>query len=125
MSRAHVEPVQEAPGRTAASGAPARGVLHEDLEARDHHTMDAREYRGRAAFERWLEDWSSTWSEDTIEPEGFLDVAVIPEKTTGHGSAVTLERHDAMVFGVHDEKIVFLDHYSNRQPPLEVVGLTE
>jgi len=63
-----------------------------------------------------------------MEPEEFLDagervVAFILQKTTGHGSGVALERHDAMVFELRDAKIVRLDYYNNRDQAAKAVGL--
>jgi len=83
---------------------------------------------GTRGFGRWLEDWATAWSEYTMQPEDFLDagdrvVAFILQKTTGHGSGIALERHDAMVFAVCDVKIVRLDYYNNRDEALRQAGL--
>jgi ketosteroid isomerase-like protein len=130
MSQENVEMVQSALERFAASGEPPWDLLHNDVEVHDHDIVDAGEYRGHAAFGRWLEDWAAAWSEYSMEPEDFLDagdrvVACILQKTTGHGSGVALERHDAMVFEVRDAKIVRVDYYNNRQQALKAVGLAE
>ena len=114
----------------AATGEPVWETLHPEIEVHDHDIMDASEYRGHAGVGRWLEDWAAAWSEYTMEPEEFLDtgnyvVAFILQKTTGHGSRVTLERHDAMVFEVEDAKLVRVDYYNNRDAALKQVGLAE
>ena len=102
--------------------------MHDEVEVHDHDIVDAGEYRGHEGFGRWLEDWAIAWSEYTMQPEEFLDagdrvVAFILQKTTGHGSGIALERHDAMVFGVRDVKIVRLDYYNNRDEALRQAGL--
>lgn len=130
MSRENVELAQNALREFAASGEPAWELLHDEVEVHDHDIMDAGEYRGHEGFGRWLEDWAAAWSEYTMEPEEFLDagdqvVAFILQKTTGQGSGIALERHDAMVVEVRDAKIVRHDYYNNRAQALKAVGLEE
>jgi ketosteroid isomerase-like protein len=130
MSRENVELAQNALREFAASGEPAWELLHDEVEVHDHDIMDAGEYRGHEGFGRWLEDWAAAWSEYTMEPEEFLDagdrvVAFILQKTTGQGSGIALERHDAMVVEARDAKIVRLDYYNNRAQALKAVGLEE
>lgn len=50
-------------------------------------------------------------------------VAFILQKTTGKGSGVALERHDAMVFEVQGSRITRFDYYNNRDDALKQVGL--
>jgi ketosteroid isomerase-like protein len=105
-----------------------RWRTHDEVEVRDHDIMDASDYRGHAGFGRWLEDWDAAWSDSTLEPEEFLDagdhvVAFILQKTTGKGSGVALERHDAMVFEVQGSQVVRVDYYNNRDDALKQVGL--
>lgn len=130
MSQENVELAQDALREFAASGEPAWELLHDEVEVHEHDIMDAGEYRGHEGFGRWLEDWAAAWSEYTMEPEEFLDagdqvVAFILQKTTGQGSGIALERHDAMVVEVRDAKIVRLDYYNNRAQALKAVGLEE
>jgi ketosteroid isomerase-like protein len=130
MSRENVELAQDALREFAASGEPAWELLHDEVEVHDHDIMDAGEYRGHEGFGRWLEGWAAAWSEYTMEPEEFLDagdqvVAFILQKTTGQGSGIALERHDAMVVEVRDAKIVRHDYYNNRAQALKAVGLEE
>jgi ketosteroid isomerase-like protein len=130
ISEQNVEIVQAALEHFAATGEPAWERLHEDVEVYDHDIVDADDYRGHAGFAHWLEDWAAAWSDFAMEPEEFVDagervVALILQKTTGHGSNIALERHDAMVFEIRDAKIARLDYYNNRQQALEAVGLAE
>ncbi|MCW3032611.1 MAG: hypothetical protein JWM60_956 [Solirubrobacterales bacterium] len=130
MSQENVESVQTALEHFATTGEPAWDRLHEDVVVYDHDILDAGDYRGHAGFGRWLEDWASAWSAYAMEPEEFLDagervVACVLQTTTGHGSGVELERHDAMVFEFRDAKIVRLDYYNNRQQALKAVGLSD
>src|SRR5271157_4187196 len=129
MSQQDVRVIQDALARFMATGEPPWDALHEDVEVRDHDIMDASDYSGHAGFGRWLEDWSAAWSEDSIEPEEFLDaeghrvVVFIRQRTTGQDSGVTLERHDAMVFELRDGKVARLDYYNNREQALKAAGL--
>jgi ketosteroid isomerase-like protein len=128
VSQDNLELVRESLERFAATGQPPWDALAEEIEVHDHDIVDAGEYRGHEGFGRWLEDWAAAWSMYTMEPEEFLDagdrvVAFILQKTTGHGSGVALERHDAMVFEVRKGKIVRLDYYNNRDQALKAVEL--
>jgi ketosteroid isomerase-like protein len=130
MSQENVDLVRRSIEATVVDGEPPWDALHEEIEVHDHDMLDAGEYRGHAGFARWLEDWSAAWAEDAVEPEEFVDVGErvvvhVLQKTTGHGSGVTLERHDAMVFAVREGKIVRLDYYNNREQALKAVGLDE
>ena len=130
MSQENVEVVQQSLARFAATGEPPWDLLDEQIEVHDHDIMDAGEYRGHSGFSRWLGDWAAAWSEYVMEPEDFLDagehvVAFIVQRTTGHGSGVTLERRDAMVFEVRAGRIARLDYYNDRADALKAVGLEE
>ncbi|HEY2182017.1 MAG TPA: nuclear transport factor 2 family protein [Solirubrobacteraceae bacterium] len=125
-----MEIVSDALGRFVTTGEPPWDVIADDVEVHDYDMMDASDYRGHGGFGRWIEDWSAAWSEESTEPQEFLDagervVVFIRQRTTGHGSGVTLEREDAMVFGIRDRKIVRLDYYNNRAAALKAVGLEE
>ena len=130
MSQENVEIVSGALERFVTTGEPPWDVIAEHVEVRDHDIMDASDYRGHAGFGRWIQDWSAAWSEDSIEPEQFLDagervVVFIRQRTTGQGSGVVLEREDAMVFGIRDRSIARLDYYNDRAQALKAVGLEE
>jgi ketosteroid isomerase-like protein len=128
MSEENVELIRGVLERFVSTGEPPWDVLHEEIEVHDHDIMDADDYRGHAGFGHWMEDWSSAWSEDSIEAEDFLDadervVVFIRQRTTGRGSGVALEREDAMVFEVGWGKITRVDYYNDRQQALRAVGL--
>jgi ketosteroid isomerase-like protein len=126
----NVEIVKDALERFAITGEPPWDAIREDVEVHDHDIMDASEYRGHAGFGRWMEDWSAAWSEDSIEPQDFLDadervVVLIRQRTIGKGSGVALEREDAIVFGMRERKIARLDYYNSREQALKAAGLEE
>jgi ketosteroid isomerase-like protein len=128
MSQQNVELVQGALEAFDASGEPPWEVLDDEIEVHDHDIMDASDYRGHAGFGRWLEDWEAAWSDSTLEPEEFLDagdhvVVFVLQKTTGKGSGMALECHDAMVFEVQGSRVVRVDYYNNRDEALKQVGL--
>jgi ketosteroid isomerase-like protein len=129
VSQQNVELVQGALEAFDATGEPPWQVLHAEIEVRDHDIMDAGDYRGHEGFGRWLEDWEAAWSDSALEPEEFVDagdhvVVFILQKTTGKGSGVALERHDAMVFEVQGAQVVRVDYYNNRDEALKQVGLS-
>ncbi|HXB14475.1 MAG TPA: nuclear transport factor 2 family protein [Solirubrobacteraceae bacterium] len=128
MSQENVEIVQNALNGFVASDQATWGMLDRDIEVHDHDIMDAGEYRGHAGFERWIEDWESAWSEYSTQPQEFIDagervVVFILQTTTGQGSGLVLERHDAMVFELRDAMIVRLDYYNSRSQALQAAGL--
>jgi len=128
MSRENVEIVQAALMRFGETGEPPWEAIDDDVVVVDHDIMDADDYRGHEGFARWIEDWSSAWAQDSIEPEEFLDagervVVLIRQRTTGQGSGVALEREDAMVFGIRGEKVARLDYYNDRARALAAAGL--
>jgi len=113
-----------------ATGEPAWGMLHDDVEVHDHDILDAGEYRGHAGFGRWLEDWGSAWSEYSIEPRDYIDagervVAVIGVRAIGRGSGVAVKREDALVWLVRGGKALCLDYYNTKPQALKAVGLEE
>jgi ketosteroid isomerase-like protein len=128
MSQENVDLVQAALEQFAKTGEPVWERSQADVEVHDHDIMDATDYRGHAGFARWLDDWAAAWSEYEMQPEEFVDagervVAFIPQKTTGRGSGVALERHDAIVFELRDGKVARVDHYNNREQALNAVGV--
>jgi ketosteroid isomerase-like protein len=130
MSQANVELVQGLLEQFIATGEPSWESMHGEIEANDHDVVDAGEYKGRAGFARWLENWGVAWAEFSMAPEEFLDagervVSVFRMKATGRGSGVPVERQDAMVWEVRDGKVVRLDYYNNRETALKAAGLGE
>jgi len=90
--------------------------------------MDGEDYRGHAGVVRWLEDWSSAWSEFSMEPEEFIDagervVAVVRMRAKGRSSGLVLDRQDAVVQELRDGMIVRIDYYNSRDQALKAVGL--
>ena len=115
-----------------ATGEPAWDALHEQIEIRDHDIMDGSEYRGHADVRRWLfEDWSDAWAEWSAEPEEYIAagedrvIAVFRITATGRNSGVRIERHDAIVYVVHDLQVTRIDYYNSKQQALEAAGLAE
>ena len=112
------------------TGEPAWGVLAEQVELHDHDLLDAGEYRGHDGYRRWLENWSSTFPESSVDPVEFIDagervVVILRLTATGAGSGVTIEREDAMVYEMRDGKAVRIDYYNNRAEALESVDLEQ
>jgi hypothetical protein len=128
VSEENVDRLRKSLDHLAATGEPEWSVLDEDVEIYDHDIPDAGDYRGHSGFGRWLEDWASAWSEFSLDPKEYLDVgnAVIvlfQMKATGAGSSITVEREDAMVCKMRDQKVVRIDYYNNREQALKAVGL--
>ena len=131
MSQENVELVQRGWEHFMATGEPLWEEVHEDFEIHDHDILDAHEYRGRAGYARWLEDWGDACAEYSVEPEEFIDaddehvILVLRLYATGRGSGVKVERQDAMVFTIRNGKGVCLDYYNSKQQALDAVGLEE
>jgi ketosteroid isomerase-like protein len=128
MSQENVDLVRGSFHAWLATGDLGLAALDESIVVFDHDILDAGEYRGVAGVERWLVDWSSAWSEFTMDPEEFIDagdrvIAVIRMRATGRGSGVELERQDAMVYELRAGRIARLDYYNNLKAALEAVGL--
>jgi ketosteroid isomerase-like protein len=131
MSQVNIDLVRRGYEQFAATGSPAWELLGDEVEVHDHDILDAGEYRGHAGVGQWLEDWSTAWSDFSMEPEEFIEVgervvALIRMKATGRGSGVTVERQDAMVWEIgQDRKFVRIDYFNNREQALKAVGLAE
>ena len=57
MSQENVELARRGVEHFMATGEQLWEQAHEDFEIHDHDILDAREYRGRTGYARWLEDW--------------------------------------------------------------------
>ena len=130
MSQENVELARKALEQFIATGEPVWDVTHGDVEVYDHDIMDGEDYRGHAGVVRWLEDWSSAWSEFSMEPEEFIDagdrvVAVVRMRAKGRSSGLVLDRQDAVVQKLRNGMIVRLDYYNNPGEALKAVGLEE
>jgi ketosteroid isomerase-like protein len=105
-------------------------IFDEAIEVHDHDTPDQGVYRGHAGYARYLADWGAAWSTWTVSPEEFIDagdcvVAVIRMKAKGQISGIEIDRQDALVYKLHDGKLIRLDYYNDRGQALKAVGLAE
>jgi ketosteroid isomerase-like protein len=130
MSQADVEMVQQGFVVWGETGEPPWSTMADELEIHDHDLMDTDVYRGHEGFRRWVENWSSAFSEFSIDPVEFIDagervVVILRMTAKGTGSGVTVEREDAEVLEVRDGIVVRVDYYNNRRQALESVGLAE
>ena len=128
MSQANIEVIQQSFVVWGETGEPDWSTTHDDVEVHDHDILDAGQYRGHDGVRRWLEDWSSAWSEFSMDPEEFIDagdrvVVFLRMRAKGRGSGLEVERQDAIIFEVRDGMVVRIDYYNNRQQALEAVGL--
>jgi ketosteroid isomerase-like protein len=129
MSEQSLQLVRQGFEHFLTTGEPAWDTLHEHVEVRDHDIMDGREYCGHADVRRWLfEDWASAWSDYSIEPEEYIDVhdehviAVFRMRATGRASGIAIERQDAMVWVVRDQRVTRIDYYNSKQQALDAVA---
>jgi ketosteroid isomerase-like protein len=130
MSKENIQLGRTALERFIATGEPAWELTDAAVEVYDHDIMDGEDYRGHAGVRRWLEDWSSAWSEFSMEPEEFIDagdrvVAVVRMTARGASSGIVVERQDALVQSFRDGRVVRIDYYNNRDQALKAVGLEE
>ena len=77
---------------------------------------------------RWVSDWSSAWSEFTLQPERFIDggecvVVILRMKATGAASGIEIERQDGIVYRVRDGKVARLDYFNSAEQALAAAGL--
>jgi len=130
MSEADVAIVFEALRVWRRTGHSAWDLIHANVEVHDHDLMDAGEYRGHEGVERWLADWESAWSDFSMDTEELIDagdgrvLVLIRMRATGRGSAVTVERDDAMLYQLRGGSIVRLDYFNDRRRAREAAGLS-
>ena len=127
MSRENVELVRETLSHFIETGEPVWESMDEEIELYDYDVPDGAGHVGHAGFTRWLQNWSDAWASWSMEPQEFLDagdqvIVFVRMKATGH-SGVSLERDDAIVYTLRDDKLVRVDYYNNRPQALEAVGL--
>ncbi len=70
------------------------------------------------------------WEERRLEPEQFIDagddvVLLLREYRRGRGSGVELETDTAIVFAVHDGRVVRIQGFMDRNVALKAAGLRE
>jgi ketosteroid isomerase-like protein len=127
MSQHNVEFVRRAL-ESVRAGKPDLDTVDEDVEIHDHDIPERGEYRGREGLTRWLEDWGAARAEWSFQPEEFIDagnrvVAIFRMKARGRGSGAEVERRDAILYELRDDKIVRLDYYNDPSQALEAAGL--
>jgi ketosteroid isomerase-like protein len=98
----------------------AMAELHPEVEVVDMDIPDAGSYRGPEGYLRWLAQWSDSfaaWSLNGLEyqesPDGRI-VVLFDLRATGKGSGAEVQRGDAMVCTVRDEKIAKVVYYNDQ-----------
>lgn len=130
MSQENVEIIRRLWSDFAQTGEPDLSMFDSEIETHDHDIPDAPVYRGHDGYLRWIENWASAWAQFTAEPEEFIDagdhvVVFVRMTATGKGSGITLERRDAQVFKLRDQKVVRSDYFNDREQALAAAGLSE
>jgi ketosteroid isomerase-like protein len=130
MSHESVELIQRGFERYLATGELPWDLFDEAVEVHDHDTPDQGAYRGHEGLARWLEDWGAAWADWNIEPDEFIDagnsvVIFIRMNTTGRGSGIEIQRHDALVYEIRDGLVARVDYYNDRKEALDAAGLAE
>ena len=128
MSSEDLEVVRHSFERFLATGEPDWELTHPEVLIVDHDIMDAGEYRGLDGVRRWVSDWSSAWSDFTMEPEQFIDagdcvVVILRMKATGAASGIEIERQDGIVHRLSDGKVIRLDYFNSADQARRAAGL--
>ena len=102
--------------------------LGPDLEIDD---TDIPESTAADSFYTWMARWDEIWESWSIED---LEIRAVGEDRTislfrmivkGKGSGVELERRDAVITELREDKIVKLGYYNDQTQALEAAGLPE
>jgi ketosteroid isomerase-like protein len=128
MSSENVELVRTSLEHFLQTGEPDWEVTHPDTLIVDHDIMDGSEYRGQEGVRRWVSDWSSAWSEFSMQPERFIDagdcvVVILRMKARGAASGIEIERQDGIVHLVRDGKAARIDYFNSAEQALAAAGL--
>jgi ketosteroid isomerase-like protein len=134
MSRENVDIVRNSLKAFADGGLEdAAEFWHPDINwrAMEGAVDDVGEIRGTEAMRRYAHDWLDTFDDVALVPEELLDLGddrvVAVQHLTGRArlSGVETELRYAVVYTLHDDKIVRGQEYGDRQEAIEAVGLEE
>jgi ketosteroid isomerase-like protein len=132
MSQENVEVVRRTLDAVLRSSWPeVLAELDPAVEIEDTVIPDASDYRGHDGFFRWLERWNESWEDWSLE-----DIEIVPASdehvvglwrmiAKGKGSGVEVDRPDAVVYKLRDNKIVRMGYYNDQREALEAAGLRE
>ena len=107
----------------------ALAELDPDVEIDDTDIPDADDYRGHDAFLAWVSTWDESWASWRVEDLAVRSagnteaVALFKMIVTGKGSGIELDRNDAVVATLRDDKIVKLGYYNDQGKALAAAGL--
>jgi uncharacterized protein len=98
-----------------------------DMSAR---ILNPRTYRGHEGIRRFYDEVSEVWEEFRWEPLRFLDAAdkvvvLLHSHGRGRGSGMEMARDAAMVWTVHEDRVVSVRFYIDQAEALEAAGLSE
>jgi ketosteroid isomerase-like protein len=103
-----------------------------DPSVEQHGTVggieEGRIVRGIDAIGRDYQSVESSWDEHRVEPQEFFDagdqvVLFLREFQRGKGSGIELVVDTAVVFDLHEKRIVRIQGYMDRSQALEAAGL--
>jgi ketosteroid isomerase-like protein len=132
MSQENVEIVRRTLNAVLSSSWPeVLADLDPAVEIEDTVIPDASDYRGHDGFFRWLARWNESWEDWRLENIEILPgsdnhvVALLRMVAKGKGSGIQIDRPDAVVYKLHDGKIVRMGYYNDQAKALEAAGLRE
>jgi ketosteroid isomerase-like protein len=102
--------------------------LHPEVEIDDTDIPDADDYRGHDAFLAWVSTWDESWASWRVEDLAVRSVgtseavALFKMIVTGKGSGIELDRNDAVLATVRDNKIAKLGYYNDQEKALAAAG---
>ena len=128
MSPEHVAVARRIYDAIERSGEPEWSLLDEAVEIYDHDAPDLDVFHGHDGWRRWWGDWASAWEQWHTRFEEIVDagdrVVVIFRMTVRAKNGPQVDRQDAMVFTVHDDKAVRVDYYNSRERALAAAAGT-
>ena len=91
--------------------------------------LGAASYRGQSGFREYWSDAQGAWSQTfRFDPETFRhrgDAVVVVGRGEGRAGGVDVAQSFAMLFRLHEGKIVFGETYTDPTEALRVAGLEE